>query len=1716
MVSTAEERALKKLIAKKESLFLILQNLLDLSRNINTSANYDKFKLLYHSFSETRDNLISVIDEINDISLEIDAYFNPDYKILPTINEMCCHIQAVAAKIKATSAGATGTSVQVMDPNRVLPSLPKIELPEFGGEIRQWEVFYGIFKSLIHDNKTLNNTDKVHYLVGRLRGSALSVCSGIAPTGDNYEIIWRTLLDKYQDKRFLANSYLEQIINFRPLQSESSKNLNLFLEKFDVSVSALKKLNLPDLADFILFHQARNKLDSDTVKAFDAFKRGTAIPTYSDLVSFVKEQTKMLNINKPSGSNSAVQSVKPKMFAGHFRGDINKTKSTACILCKKHGHYLGRCEKFKSLSPVKRYEMVKDNNWCYNCLSSNHGVRACPSDRTCLECSKKHHILLHAGKIDGVQTKKEEDENESAFSQTNSVLCSTVGGVKNIHFNSETVLLSTAVVCVLNSPISNGTARFILDSGSQVNLLTINCCKKFALNIVKAYTSVQGLGQMSQTIRGKTDLIIGSRYDKNINFNISALLVEKITDKLPREKINCNSLCSEFNSLDLADNSFAEPGEIDGILGAELFPYIFGKNRRACVTGSPIALETVFGYVIMGKVPTLDYNSNLTFFTEQDGIAIEKLVHKFWEIEQVPNRTLPCPDDQECENIFNKTFSRDVVTGRFSVALPFKHAPKYLGDSKTSAQLRLLSLEKRFNRFPDLRLKYNQVIKDFIDQGHLRACDQEDSSDLSYYIAHHAVLKPESTSTPLRVVLDASAPSDTDISLNDILYSGPKLQADIFTLLLNFRLFKVAITSDIRQMYRQINITREHWKFQRILWRFGPEDKIDTYELGVVAFGVKSSPYLALRVVQQLVHDEKDKYPLAVAFINRDLYMNDLVSSVASLNEARQLYQESVQLFSAGCFELTKFSTNSQELIKFIPVNKRLTNEVIFKTETKILGMRWSPDSDSLTFNLDCPENKCTKRSILSAVARCYDPLGLISPFIFSLKLLVKELWKLKLPWDEQAPEHIRRAWEKIRQEWHVINCFKLPRHIGVEENHPITILAFADASQDGYGAVVYLKTIVSNIPVVRLLCAKSKVSPFKLVTIPRLELCAALLLSNLVKCVLNTYVSRTAILKTFAFSDSTTVISWLNSTYIKDIFVANRVSQIKENISEALWLHVEGINNPADCLSRGLTPSQLVNHPFWASGPAWLKYPETEWPVKLVFGEAEGITSSRKECAEILVVTDEPKSHPLLELAERCSSWQKTLRITVFVLRFLKIIPVNRQVTIIDLNRAELTLLKLVQLKHFYEDIKMMEKNKLNSTKLSKLQPFLKDGLLRVGGRLKNSSLSYFQKHPIILPAKDPLIEKLVDFHHKINLHTGPYLLEALLRQRYWIMGGRNLIRNRVHKCNHCFRIKPTNVAPLMADLPAERVLQAKAFLHTGVDYFGPMNITLGKKRGASVHKAYVCLFVCMSVKAIHLELVSSLSTAHFLQAFKRFLARRGPCKHLYSDQGSNFVGAKTVLREINNLVNSDEYKNTMRTQLAVEGVEWRFNTPYAPHQGGLWESNVKAVKNHIYRVIGQQLLTYEELSTLLTQIEALLNSRPLCRLSADSSAPEALTPAHFLTLMPLKGLPMEDLTHLKINRLDRFQLIDRMVQDFWKRWRSEYLTSLQIREKWFKTTDNVKAGTVVIVKYDNSPPLCWPLGVIVDVLPGKDGIVRNVRVKTNKGVFSRPVVKVCPLPSQ
>lgn len=379
-------------------------------------------------------------------------------------------------------------------------------------------------------------------------------------------------------------------------------------------------------------------------------------------------------------------------------------------------------------------------------------------------------------------------------------------------------------------------------------------------------------------------------------------------------------------------------------------------------------------------------------------------------------------------------------------------------------------------------------------------------------------------------------------------------------------------------------------------------------------------------------------------------------------------------------------------------------------------------------------------------------------------------------------------------------------------------------------------------------------------------------------------------------------------------------------------------------------------------------------------------------------------------------------------------------------------------------------------------------------------------------MPKKDSVVNLIIDHYHKTNFHPGPNLLLSLLRQKFWIISGRSVVRSYVKQCNRCFRLKPRVTYPLMADLPADRFHEVKPFLYTGVDFAGPFLITISKHRGVKSQKAYLCLFICMSVKAVHLELASYLSTECFLDCFKRFLARRGPVVKMFSDCGRNFIGAKHELDAISDVLKANEFVD----HLSFKGIEWSFNPPYSPHMGGLWEANIKSVKTHLSKVIGNQILTFEELYTVLTQIESLLNSRPLCWLSSDPNDPAPLTPAHFLTLTPLQTLPAVNVVDVTPNRLTRKRLLDQIVQSFWCRWRLEYLHLLQERQKWCTPQCPIRVGMVVLVASDNIPPLIWPLGIIEEDFPGKNGIIRSARVKTNNTSYVRPTVRLCPLPSQ
>ncbi|CAK9816429.1 hypothetical protein ANTPLA_LOCUS8963 [Anthophora plagiata] len=534
-----------------------------------------------------------------------------------------------------------------------------------------------------------------------------------------------------------------------------------------------------------------------------------------------------------------------------------------------------------------------------------------------------------------------------------------------------------------------------------------------------------------------------------------------------------------------------------------------------------------------------------------------------------------------------------------------------------------------------------------------------------------------------------------------------------------------------------------------------------------------------------------------------------------------------------------------------------------------------------------------------------------------------------------------------------------------------------------------------------------------------------------------------------------------------------------------------------------------------------------SQWPS--VQTPTQDVPEVRKGNATCLALTG--IAHKPFDLFSRYSSYSKLRRVTAYCLRFSKAMlrttkrqlpshsdqPSSLTLTTRELIDAERILVRLAQREQFKSDIALLTDNKpLTRSNLKSLNPFIDEmGVIRVGGRLRNAPISYDQRHPMILPAKHPLTTLIVEYEHRRLLHSGHQLTLSSIRTRFWPITGKRLINQVLSKCIRCFRVHPTSQMYMMGDLPAARVSPARAFSTCGVDYAGPF---LLKERGRSrvTYKSYICIFVCFTTKAVHIELATDLSTGAFLNCLHRFISRRGRSHCIYSDNGTNFVGARKELNELGSLLNTVEHNNRIQNILAQEQIQWRFIPPYSPHFGGLWEGAVKSVKHHLKRVIGEQRLTFEELYTILTQVEACLNSRPLYPLSSDPTDLSPLTPGHFLIGDAVIAPPHRDLLHIKINRLNRYQLIQHSVQQFWKRWHREYLHELQQRHKWqLDSPGKLKVGSLVVIRDDNTPPLRWQLGRIVDLHPGADGIPRVVSVKVAEGVFKRPVTRICVLPT-
>ncbi|GFW55599.1 integrase catalytic domain-containing protein [Trichonephila clavipes] len=559
--------------------------------------------------------------------------------------------------------------------------------------------------------------------------------------------------------------------------------------------------------------------------------------------------------------------------------------------------------------------------------------------------------------------------------------------------------------------------------------------------------------------------------------------------------------------------------------------------------------------------------------------------------------------------------------------------------------------------------------------------------------------------------------------------------------------------------------------------------------------------------------------------------MDDVLCGAASLMEAKALKNQLSGILKKGGMELHKWGSSHPELAS------NILGDYEFETpiETKTLGVSWKSQKDCFIFKIAVElKDSYTKRCVLSTIARLFDPLGLLGPVVESQDLHAESL-------------DVRSIC--------IGRCIVHPQATRVE------LHGFADASEKCYGAVIYCRSqSPDGATTVKLVTSKSRVAPVKSVTMPRLELCAAVLLAKLMKRVETALQMKTP--PVYLWSDSTIVLAWIQKEpNLLKTFVANRVATIQHLINAEQWHHVSSEQNPADLVSRGLDPSSLLNNSLCWNGP------------------------------KFLTTKDFPEKNTLSSVHSKLPRRKKRRG------------PLDVQ----EINQAEVTLIRIVQLQEFKKDImSLKENNRVFAESLIKsLNPFLdKDGVLRVGGRLCNSDLNFECKFPVILPCNHKLTNLIVEYFHLKYFHLGPQALLYQVRQRFWPLRGRNVCRKIVHDCLVCFKVKPITCEQIMGNLPKERVRENFPFDCSGIDFIGPFWIKSNKQRKSSLYKIYVSIFVCFVTKAVHFELVSDLTTQTFIASLKRFIARRGRPSLIFSDNGKTFIGANAELKRLYKLV--------------------------------------------------------------------------------------------------------------------------------------------------------------------------------------------------------------------
>lgn len=1321
-----------------------------------------------------------------------------------------------------------------------LAKLPKITIKIFDGKVDNWVSFKELFDSLIH-KRSLPDVEKLHYLLSSVQGIAYDLIKSFPLSDESYTIAYQTLCKYYDRKKQIAFVYYEKILNCEIVKTKNSVELERVHRTFTENLNILLKYNLPD-KNFMLYYLLWSKLDSATREAFELqLTSDIDIPNYEDLANFIEKRSRALE-----NSNIKVN------IGGHFKPQsVTKNKSslvvphvTSCAMCSVAGHNVEKCPNFIKLTPFERFNKIKEKRLCILCLRPSHSVRHCKSSVPCDKCQNRHNSLLH------FDNPKEVSDSTVAPKTPPMVTTLTVPG------SGSQVLFSTASIFVKNKFNKLTRVRILIDSASACNFITSKCAQRLGLTINNNSQSINGIGQVSTDTLGSVVCeIVPTNGDCSKTFSLEAFVLPQICPDMPSGQIDA-SFWQHIKDLDLADPYFYKPGPVDMLVNVNFFASILQPGLVKGEPGQPIAVPTVFGWIVMGEC-----SNDVDFATSRScnsscvstkncllvsGLSLDNNIKRFWELENVelPKPVVLSNSELSCENHMEANYCRS-PEGRMVVPLTFvdpQDKPRF-SNSREIALQRLYNLERKFKLNPQFRTAYVNFMDDYLMNGHMEVVKPPSLNDSNncYYIPHHGVLRPDSVTTPLRTVFDASAKDAQGKSLNETLLPGPKLQKNIFDLLIRFRWHAVVFTGDIKQMYRQFLVDLQDCDYQRILWRPSPDDPVRDFRLLTVTYGVTCAPYQALWCISQLAKEFSSRAPLGAAVLERDTYVDDIVSGSDSVESALQLRKQLLEILSSACLHLRKWTSNNPIFLGSVSAADLYSEqfhhfEDIYDVSLKILGLLWLPKSDEFSFKTTTTVGRCTKRTILSDIARIFDPLGLLSPVVFFAKYLMQLLWLSGVDWDDDAPTTITQEWLKFKAQLSSLSSLAIPRRM-IESYVEIQFHGYCDASERGFCAVIFCRVVLDNQQiVVRLCCAKSKVAPLRKLSIPRLELLAAVLLADLKCSVSFALKDLYQIDKMIAWSDSTVALTWIKSCPSRwKTFVANRTSSIQEKIPPDCWRHVPTGDNPADHGSRGMLPADLTRCESWWAGPSWLSRPESEWPKSIPEFDGSAVDEQK-----ILTLFTAINADFVDNILSRFSSFRRLVNVLAYCFRYLHNLKnPNSKLTGEALSSSETKfvirfLVSHVQERVFATEIRNVLKNSINSLPkaIRKLCPFLDhDGLLRVGGRLSQSqNMDYEKKHPLLLPRDHRLTSLIIEEYHRRFLHPGLQTLQNLLAQEFWILSSKRAIRSVISSCIRCFRACPRVAPPpLMGDLPSFRINQLKPFSSSSVDNAGPFSISLG-----------------------------------------------------------------------------------------------------------------------------------------------------------------------------------------------------------------------------------------------------------------------------------------------